>query len=142
MRLRLHPGEIWTVMRFGIVGAAATLTYLACSMVLLGAGVAPVKVNLIAFAVSLTLSYLGQYYFTYRAANAHARLSLRYALATLALIAICSILHRGLLQLAVDPRLASLAVTITYPLLSFILNHGWAYRRGAASHFMTPTGGE
>ena len=142
MRLRLHPGEIWTVMRFGLVGAAATLTYLVCSIILLGSGIAPVTVNLIAFAVSLTLSYLGQYYFTYRAANAHARLSLRYAIATLVLIAICSILHRGLLQLALDPRLASLAVTIAYPLLSFILNHGWAYRRGAVGPAMTVTGGK
>ena len=132
MRLRLHPGEAWQVLRFGLVGAAASLTYLLSSIALLGLGFAPFAVNLAAFAFSLTLSYLGQYYFTYRAAGAHRMLSVRYAGSTAVLIAVCTALHWGLLQLLFDPRLASLAVTLTYPVLSFLLNHGWVYRRGAA----------
>ena len=132
MPLRLHPGEAWQVLRFGLVGAAASLTYLLSSIALLGLGFAPFAVNLAAFAFSLTLSYLGQYYFTYRAAGAHRMLSVRYAGSTAVLIAVCTALHWGLLQLLFDPRLASLAVTLTYPVLSFLFNHGWVYRRGAA----------
>ena len=131
MRLRLHPGEAWQILRFGIVGIAASSTYLISSIVLLDLGFAPVAVNLVAFAISLTLSYLGQYYFTYRAADAHRILSVRYAGSTALLTALCTALHWGLLQLSLDPRLASLAVTVTYSLLSFLLNHGWVYGRGA-----------
>ena len=139
MRLRLHPGEAWQILRFGVVGAAASLTYLISSIMLLGLGFAPVAVNLAAFAISLVLSYLGQYYFTYRAAGAHRMLSARYAVSTAILIAVCTALHWGLLQLSLDPRLASLAVTATYPVLSFILNHGWVYSRGAAGRAAMPS---
>lgn len=133
MRLRLHPGEAWQILRFGMVGGAASLTYLASSIVLLELGMAPLAVNLAAFAISLALSYLGQYYFTYRAAGAHRMLSRRYAISTAILIAVCTGLHWALLRLSLDPRLASLAVTLTYPLLSFLLNHGWVFGRGAAA---------
>lgn len=130
MRLRLHSGEAWQILRFGMIGAAASLTYLISSIGLLGLGFAPIAVNLAAFAISLTLSYFGQYYFTYRAADAHRTLSARYGVSTAILIAVCTALHWGLLRLSLDPRLASLAVTVTYPVLSFLLNHGWVYSRG------------
>lgn len=142
MYLRLHPGEAWQILRFGMVGAAASLTYLISSIVLLGLGMAPVAVNLAAFAISLALSYLGQYYFTYRAAGTHRMLSVRYAASTAILIALCTALHWGLLQASFDPRLASLAVTLTYPVLSFLLNHGWVYSRGAAGRAAMPSEGD
>ena len=132
MRLKLHPGEAWQILRFGLVGAAASLTYLAASIALLQLGMAPIAVNLAAFAISLALSYLGQYYFTYRAAGAHRMLSRRYAISTAILIAACTALHWALLRVSLDPRLASLAVTLTYPALSLLLNHGWVFGRGAA----------
>lgn len=142
MYLRLHPGEAWQILRFGMVGAAASLTYLISSIVLLGLGMAPVAVNLAAFAISLALSYLGQYYFTYRAAGTHRMLSVRYAASTAILIALCTALHWGLLQVSFDSRLASLAVTLTYPALSFLLNHGWVYSRGAAGRAAMPSEGD
>lgn len=141
MRLRLHPGEAWQILRFGMVGAAASLTYLISSIGLLGLGFAPIAVNLAAFAISLTLSYLGQYYFTYRAAGAHRMLSARYGVSTAMLIAVCTALHWGLLRLSLDPRLASLAVTVTYPVLSFLLNHGWVYSRGTVGRAVMPSDG-
>ena len=138
MRLRLHPGETWQILRFGMVGAAASMTYLASSIALLKLGMAPIVVNLAAFAISLALSYLGQYYFTYRAAGAHRMLSRRYAVSTAILIATCTALHWALLRLSLDPRLASLAVTLTYPALSFLLNHGWVFGRGASARSAGP----
>ena len=142
MYLGLHPGEAWQILRFGMVGTAASLTYLISSIVLLGLGMAPVAVNLAAFAFSLALSYLGQYYFTYRTAGTHRMLSVRYAASTAILIALCTALHWGLLQVSFDPRLASLAVTLTYPVLSFLLNHGWVYSRGAAGRAAMPSEGD
>ena len=141
MRLRLHPGEAWQILRFGMVGAAASLTYLISSIGLLGLGFAPIAVNLAAFAISISLSYLGQYYFTYRAADAHRVLSARYGVSTAVLIAACTALHCGLLRLSLDPRLASLAVTVVYPVLSFLLNHGWVYGRGAIGRAAKPSEG-
>ena len=130
MRLSLHPGELWQIVRFGAVGIAASLAYLGSSLIFLGFGMPPLVVNAAAFAISLTLSYLGQYYFTYRVSDAHKRLSLRYAVTVLALLSVCSALHWGLIWLEVSPPLASLAVTLIYPPLSFLSNHGWVFGRG------------
>ena len=133
MRRQLHPGELKQILRFGVVGTAASTAYLVSSLILLGVGIPPATVNVAAFATSLTLSYLGQYYFTYRASGAHKRLSRRYAITTLTLLAVCSALHWSLIWLKVSPPFASLTVTLIYPSLSFLFNHGWAFGRGRST---------
>ena len=130
MRLSLHPGELRQILRFGAVGIAASLAYLVSSLILLAIGMPPLAVNVAAFAISLALSYLGQYYFTYRASGVHGRLSRRYAMTIFVLLAVGSALHWSLIWLAVSPPLASLAVTLIYPPLSFLFNHGWVFGRG------------
>ena len=133
MPLSLHPGELRQILRFGAVGIAASLAYLMSSLVLLAVGIPPLAVNVAAFAFSLALSYLGQYYFTYRASGAHRKLSRRYAMTVSLLLAVSSALHWSLIWLTVSPPLASLAITLVYPPLSFLLNHGWVFGRGRST---------
>jgi putative flippase GtrA len=126
----LKKGEIGAIFRFGLVGVVATLTYLGLSLLLLDRGLLPQLVNLIAFLASIATSYLGHYFFTYRASGSHARLSSRFVTVTIALSLLCSLLHQVVLWIGASAQLSALVVAVVYPLLSFLLNHFWAFSRG------------
>jgi len=128
---RLRPGELGAIVRFGLVGIAATLVYLLVSLVLLDLGVAPRATNLAAFAAGTVASYFGHYFFTYRADDSHLKLGGRFAAVTAGLALLCVALHQAALWLGAGPRGAALFVTLAYPPLSFALNHFWAFARGA-----------
>ena len=130
-RFGLRPGESGAILRFGLVGVAATLAYLAASLLLLDQGLAARATNLAAFAVGTLMSYLGHYFFTYRADDSHLRLGSRFVTVTAGLALLCVILHHAALLLGAGPRGAALFVTLAYPPLSFALNHFWAFARGA-----------
>lgn len=126
----LKKGEIGAIFRFGLVGVVATLTYLGLSLLLLDWGLLPQLVNLIAFLASIATSYLGHYFFTYRASGSHARLSSRFVTVNIALSLLCSLLHQVVLWIGASAQLSALVVAVVYPLLSFLLNHFWAFSRG------------
>lgn len=130
-RWRARPGEPAAIVRFALVGVAATLVYLGVSLVLLGWGMAPQPTNLIGFLLGTATSYLGHYFFTYRSGDNHLRLGARFFLVTAGLALLCSGLHQIALLFGAEPRLAALFVTVAYPPLSFGLNHFWAFARGA-----------
>ena len=127
----LSPGELGAILRFGMVGVMATLVYFAVSLVLLDFGLVPRVTNLVAFAVGTVASYLGHYFFTYRADDSHFKLGGRFAAVTAGLALLCVALHQVALWLGAGPRGAVLFVTVAYPPLSFALNHFWAFARGA-----------
>lgn len=59
------------LLQFGLVGAAAAATHLACVLVLVaGAGMAPLAANVLAFAVAFVVSYQGHARLTFGAAQA------------------------------------------------------------------------
>ena len=130
-RWRPRPGEPAAIVRFGIVGVAATLVYLGASLVLLDRGIAPHPTNLIAFVLGTVASYFGHYFFTYRSDDSHLRMGTRFFLVTAALMALGAALHHLALLVGATPRQAALFVTVAYPPLSFALNHFWAFARGA-----------
>ena len=129
----MSSDEFGAVVRFGMVGVTATLSYLGLSLLLLHWGMLPQLANLAAFLASTAISYLGHYFFTYRANGSHLRLSGRFIAVTVALSLLCSLLHQLVLWAGASPRLAALAVTLAYPPLSFLLNHFWAFSRGGHS---------
>ena len=114
-----------------MVGVAATLAFLGASLFFLHQGIAPRLSNLAAFGVGTVTSYLGHYFFTYRAGGSHIRLGTRYLLVTAGLIGMGIVLHHLALLFGATPRIAALLVTLAYPPLSFGLNHFWAFARGA-----------
>lgn len=133
-RWRARQGEPTAIVRFALVGVAATLVYLGASLVLLGWGMAPQPTNLIGFLLGAATSYLGHYFFTYRSGDSHLRLGARFFLVTAGLALLCSGLHQIALLIGAEPRLAALIVTVAYPPLSFGLNHFWAFARGASGN--------
>ncbi len=118
-----------TVARFIIVGIAATLTYY-LSAVAFGRSMAPMTANVLAWAISLVVSYLGQNYFTFRAGGRHRIFAARFAITTAVLFAMsCLITWVGdsVLNLA-QPVVAGI-VAVTYPAASFLLHMGWTFSR-------------
>lgn len=126
----LQPGEAAAVVRFAVVGVAATLVYLALSLVLLAWGAAPRLANVGAFAGGTAASYFGHYLFTYRSRAKHRIVGSRFAIATLALTALCVILHHLALISGATPQAAATVVAVAYPPLGFAANHFWVFLRG------------
>ena len=126
-----RPGELSAIVRFGVVGVAATLAFLGASLFFLDRGMAPRLANLSAFGVGTLTSYLGHYFFTYRSGGSHLRLGTRFLLVTAGLVGMGIVLHHIALLVGATPRQAALFVTVAYPPLSFALNHFWAFARGA-----------
>jgi putative flippase GtrA len=129
-RLGVRQGEPGAVLRFALVGVAATLSYLGVSLLLLDRGWVPQLANLGGFAAGTGLSYLGHYFFTYRSNERHLKTGSRFIGTTIGLTLASSLLHQAVLLLGAEPRLASLVVTCCYPPLSFLLNHFWSFSRG------------
>ncbi len=129
-----RPGELSAIVRFGVVGVAATLAFLGASLFFLDRGIAPRLANLAAFGVGTVSSYLGHYFFTYRTGGSHLRLGTRYLVVTLGLVGMGVVLHHLALLVGATPKVAALFVTVAYPPLSFGLNHFWAFARGAGGN--------
>ena len=109
-------------IRFALVGLAATGTYLALSLLLLGRGVSPVATNGTAFLVSTLVSYLGHYYLTFRSDKRHQIVGLQFAGVTVGLIAVTTLIQQFLLGAGLGPKSAALVVALSYPPLSYLAN--------------------
>ena len=116
---------------FAIVGAAATLTHVIAA---LGArelaGLSPMGANLVGYLFAVGVSYLGNARFTFRRAVLHGPQFVRFAVVSLAGLA----LTPGLTWLLVERMgwsfSAGLAVVaVAVPALSFVLQRLWAFRR-------------
>ena len=128
--LGLSAAGIWATIRFGVVGVVATVVYLGSSLFFLGQSVEPHVANFVAFGVATTVSYLGHYFFTYRATGHHLRQGSRFIAVTVALVTMSMVFQHLCLHDGASPRFATLILTGLYPLLCFLLNHFWAFSRG------------
>jgi putative flippase GtrA len=122
------------IVRFGLVGIAATLINMAIATMLLSMGIMPQIANLLAFSLSLLASYAGHYYFTFRSQEPHRYTSPRFGLSTLGLVALSSGLHQALLWSGLKPGSAAVVVALAYAPASFLLNYFWAFARRAITH--------
>jgi putative flippase GtrA len=118
------------LLRFTIVGALSTITYLIVSLGVanLHFHVAVWAASMAGFAVSFAASYFGHLFFTYRAEPDHAFYGPRFVSATLALVFAFSI---GAQVLAVYFNLgrvwSNLLVAALFPPCSFLLHTFWSF---------------
>jgi putative flippase GtrA len=120
-----------TALRFIVVGLAATVTYAVCAIALnrslgeLGA----VKIHLIAFAVSLLVSYLGHHQFTFSLRGRHEFYLPRFVFVTACLLlastAMTYVCDR---VLRFDATAIAVGVSIFYPIASYLANLLWTFR--------------
>lgn len=115
------------LLRFNLVGWAATGAYFGIGLALgLKVNAEPMAVHLIAFSVSIVVSFVGHSYFTFRRYGA--RYILRFAVTTLLLFLVSSAVTYFLTEsYGVSSALTVTVVTIGYPILSFILHAAWTF---------------
>ena len=117
------------MLRFGLVGVAATLLHVALVLALVERVAAPLYLaNGLAFCAALALSYLGNHAWTFRASGRHEVHFPRFVAVALAGLA----LNQGIMALAVeglglDYRIGLMLVVTLVPLLSFLGNRAWAF---------------
>lgn len=124
---------ILQLVRFGIVGISATITYFCTGMALSYlTALHPLVVHVLAFLISLAVSYLGHAHFTFGVAGT--RYVIRYAIITGVLFAASSLLT--VIQTQIFSLSSSLNVTIItfiYPIFSFLLHRFWTFKHPAES---------
>lgn len=116
--------------RFGLVGIAATLGYLALAAALEYLTAMPsALINAISLGASLLLSYLGHYHFTFASRASHVRKGTLFAVTT-GVIVLSAVAVQALAErLTASPYASYLAVTLWYPAASFVLHNLVTFRR-------------
>ena len=117
------------IVRFGIVGVAATLTHVGVaqlSHVLLSQP--PLLANVIGFLVAFAVSYGGHYHWTFESDLPHRRSLPRFLLVSLSAFIVSEfIVWSATGPLGMPMSIAMGAVAIIVPLTSYIVNHAWTF---------------
>lgn len=123
---------IGQVVRFGLVGAAAAATHFVIAVACVrGAGLDPQVANVVGFLVAFSVSFLGQWRWTFGAHGAPlARALPSYFLVSVSGFLANALAYRWLLthtRLRYDVALA--LVLIAVAAMTFLLSRFWAFRR-------------
>lgn len=118
------------LIRFGLVGGLATLVHMLVGVSLIGAGIAALFANLVAFLVAFGVSFIGHYGFSFPEKAA----SLSSAFRRFILVAIGGFLiNESLLALylwlALGPEVLGLILsTGSAAVVTFFVSRNWAFR--------------
>lgn len=116
--------------RFGIVGISATLSYVLITAGLeYLTGLPSALINAIGLAGSLLLSYAGHYYFTFEAKAGHGRKGPLFLVITAVIVLGAMAVQQVTELLLASPYASYLAVTVYYPVASFVLHNLVTFRR-------------
>lgn len=126
----LSPG-LGRILRFGLVGIAATSSYLLLMNMLLRPFLAQHAAigNSLALGTSVAISYVGHKAFTFRSTNPVHQDLPRFLISTAIAVAACSLLFSVMVRQDFGVTTSSVCVAALYPLLSFVLHSFWTFRR-------------
>jgi putative flippase GtrA len=127
--------EFWTLVRFSIVGIAATVTYMVVTVALVGSGIAsPAIGSVIGFCASFLVSYFGHFRFTFVARGRHRDYLLKFAVNAVAVLFFSTLLvwlFASVLRL--DYRIAVIISATINPVCSYILGRFWIFLHPAGN---------
>jgi putative flippase GtrA len=128
----MTSARVFELLVFGLVGASATVVYMSVAIMVYAIppfAAHPASAAFVASVASVFWSYVGHHHFTFRRIGSHHVYLPRFvAIAViLSAMAVCGT-YLATQSFGVDYRLATLGVTISYPLASFALNRGWVFR--------------
>ncbi len=119
-----------SVFRFGVVGVIATALHVSIGLALYNIlDVSALWANFIAFCLSFSVSYAGNYGWTYKSTAAHRSSLPRFFVATMLALA----LNQGIVFVVTDllqgsyPVALVLVVTLVPP-VSYVLGRFWVFR--------------
>ncbi len=116
-------------LRFLAVGGAATGVHVATAMVLVEtAGWSILNANVVAFAVAVMVSYLGNHRWTFGRSGRHDHHLPRFVVLAFGGLALDQAIVFAMVQGAeIDYRVALMVVVGVVPALSFVANRCWAF---------------
>jgi len=124
--------EAYAFLRFGIVGALATMVHAAVvTGLIVSWGVNPMVANVSAFSVAFSFSFVGHYKWTFASSARQSRALVRFLIVAIAAftannLLLVALLHRGLLS-----DLATVLVSIlVIPVITYIVGRFWAFSGG------------
>ncbi|MEM7498392.1 MAG: GtrA family protein [Pseudomonadota bacterium] len=122
--------EVWRIVRFGIVGVAATLTH---ALGVFGfvelAGLAPSLANPAGFLLAVPVSYLGHYFFTYASAHAHGETAMRFVVVSGTSFAVSQAVVMAVEALGGPYQIAVGIFVVLVPATNFVLFNLLVFRR-------------
>ncbi len=117
-------------LRFGFVGAVATLVHLTVGSTWIALNVNPLWANLWAFMTALLVSFLGHQFFTFRGHGRPIRSTAMrfFSVAVLGFVVNELILLTLTKLLQISPTLSLIISTLSVAIMTFILSRLWAFR--------------
>ena len=117
------------VLKFGVVGLAATIVYYSLAISFRNIlNVIPVLLtNFFAYAIAMIVSYLGHYYWTYRASGQHGATFMKYSINAIVGVLLNSAIIYICLLLFMQYQSAMFVAIILVPVVTYIINKYWVF---------------
>lgn len=123
------------VLKFGVVGLFATLTYylsaIALREVLYGFSI--LVTNLIAYGIAMIVSYSGHYFWTYKAQSDHGVTIVKYVISALFGSALNSVIVYFCMRSSMQYKSAMVVAIILVPAVAYVINKKWVFRADGKS---------
>lgn len=118
------------ILRFAIVGLAATVTHAGMVLLLVeGSGMAPLRANFFSFLLAVLVSFAGHYHWTFTATTTYARAFPRFfTIALLGLGVSQAMMFSTVFLLGLHHRLSLAAVVMVVPAINFLANRFWTFQ--------------
>lgn len=128
----LSRPDVTQIIRFGVIGAAATVVHMSVAFVLYyGLDFAPLMANPIAFLIAWCVSYTGQFKWTFKDSGAQHKSSAPkfFAVSVLSLVLSQIVVWFTAQYLGLPFYLAMICVVLSVPIVTFLLSKFWVFRR-------------
>jgi len=121
--------EVWTLVRFSLVGGGATLLHFwVASLLVVAWEASPFLANAAGFATAFLFSFVGQHFFAFRSRRRVTATILRFTLVALTAFLASNLVLAGLVQWqALPPLAATLLAACVIPAVSFVLYRWWVF---------------
>lgn len=131
--------NLWSaqVVRFAIVGVCGTCIYYVAALTSLHAGLSIEAAHLLAFAISIVFSYVGQKLFTFRMRGGHRRSIWRFTIATAVIAGSQFLIVLGLRNLPIDAAVLFAISSVYYPIASFCFHSFWTFKQRSEPNIPT-----
>jgi putative flippase GtrA len=121
--------EAGSLLRFGLVGGAASATYVVVALLAARAGVTPQTANIIGVVASTTVSFLGHLFYSFRRDRITRAYLIRFLILSVAVYAFSSAgTHIGVAWFGWPYWAVVLAVAATIPLFTWTAGRFWVFR--------------
>lgn len=127
--------EFWTLVRFSVVGVAATAAYIIVSMAMISFGaVNPVVGSVMGFCASFLISYFGHFRFTFAATGGHRDYLLKFAVNSIAVLLFSTFMVWLVASvLRMDYRIAVGISAIVIPVFNYLVSRFWIFLHPAGT---------